>query len=129
MYPKEVRLTVKNFPLRSHNYAVKAAVAALAAQRQGKFWELHDKLLDNQQSLSDAKVQELAGELGLDKERFNKDIKDPAVQRLIIRDINEGREAGVRGIPTVFINGKRLQNRSIPAFQEMIDAELDKLSK
>jgi protein-disulfide isomerase len=123
--PKEVKLVFKNFPLSKHRFAIKAATAALAASKQGKFREYHDRLFKNYKSLNDTKIQEIAKELALDMDRFNKDMKDPAIQRLIFRDVNDGRQIGVRGIPTVFINGKLMKSRrSLRSFQEMIDAEL-----
>lgn len=125
-YPKDVKLVTKHFPLPSHKFAKQAATAALAADKQGKFWEFHDKIFENSKSLSDAKVQEIAKELNMDKGQFNKDLKDPAIQQLISRDINNGRQAGVRGTPTIFVNGKRLQNRSMQGFQQIIEAELQK---
>lgn len=117
---------MKNYPLRNHKFATKAAKAALAAGRQGKFWAFHEKLMENQQGLNDAKVQEIATGLGLNLEQFNKDVEDPGIQQVISRDMNEGRQAGVRGIPTVFINGKLVKDRSIQGFEKMIQAELGK---
>jgi protein-disulfide isomerase len=125
-YPRDVKLVHKNFPLRNHKFAVNAAKAALAAHRQGRFWDYHHRLLENYEQLNDAKFQALAADLGLDLERFNKDMNDPSIQRLIYRDFKEGRDAGIRGIPAVFINGKLLKNTSGPVFQRMIDAELQK---
>ena len=72
-YPKEVKLVYKNFPLVGHKFARKAATAALAAHEQGKFWEFHDNLFKNYRNLDDAKIQEIAEELGLDMERFTRD--------------------------------------------------------
>jgi protein-disulfide isomerase len=125
--PKEVKLVHKNFPLNKHRFAIKAATAALAANKQGKFWEFHDRLFKNYKNLNDTKIQEIAKELALDLDRFDKDMKDPAVQKLIFRDIKDARQAGVRGIPTVFIGGKLMKTRrSLLSFQQMIDAELKK---
>jgi protein-disulfide isomerase len=125
-YPQDVKLVHKNFPLRNHKFAVKAAKAALAAHRQGRFWDYHHKLFENYKQLNDTKLQALATDLELDLERFNKDMNDPSIQRLIYRDVKEGRDAGIRGIPAVFINGKLLKSTSGPVFQQMIDAELKK---
>jgi protein-disulfide isomerase len=125
-YPRDVKLVHKNFPLRNHKFAVNAAKAAQAAHRQGRFWDYHHRLLENYKQLNDAKFQALAADLGLDLERFNKDMNDPSIQRLIYRDFKEGQDAGIRGIPAVFINGKLLKNTSGPVFQRMIDAELQK---
>lgn len=125
-YPEGVKLVHKNYPLRNHSFAVNAAKAALAADRQGKFWEFHEKLMGNYKDLNEAKVLEIATGLGLDLERFKRDIGDPAIQRVILRDMNEGRQAGVQGIPAVFINGKLLKSRTPQGFQQMIQAELKK---
>ncbi len=124
--PKEVKLVHKNYPLSKHKFAMKAAAAALAANKQGKFREFHDRLFKNYKNLNDTKIQEIAKELALDMERFNKDMKDPAIQKLIIRDVKDARQAGVRGIPTVFIGGKLLKTRGLRGFQRMIEAELKK---
>jgi len=124
--PKDVKLVMKHFPLPSHSFAKKAAIAAAAAEKQGKFWEIHQKLFANQKQLSDAKVEEIARELGLDMERFDQDLKDPETQARIDRDLNSGQQANVRGTPTIFLNGKVLQQRSLAGFQQAVDAELKK---
>lgn len=125
-YPDDVNLVFKNFPLAMHKSARKAAAAALAAKAQGKFWSFHNKLLENSRAISDAKLQEIAEELGLDMEKFNADMEGPAIQKIIADDIQNGRIAGVRGTPAVFVNGKLLKSRSLQSFQKMIDAELKK---
>ena len=117
---------MKNFPLPMHPYARKAAIAALAANKQGKFWEMHEKLFASQRELSDAKVEGIAGELGLDMARFNQDLKDPAIASMIDRDLNNGRQARVQGTPTIFVNGKMFNQRSLQGFQQVIEAELNK---
>jgi len=122
-------LVHKNFPLRNHKFAMNAARAALAAHQQDKFWDYHQKLFENCRQINAATFTALATDLGLDLERFNKDIHDPSIQRLIYRDFKEGQAAGIRGIPAVFINGKLLKNTSLPGFQQMIDAELQKRKK
>jgi protein-disulfide isomerase len=125
-YPKDVKLVMKHFPLPMHTFARKAATAALAAGRQGKFWEMHEKLYANQRELDDAKVEGIARELGLNMEQLNQDLKDPAIGFLIDRDINNGRQANVQGTPTIFINGKLLNQRSLQGFQYAIEVELKK---
>jgi len=125
-YPQDVKLVHKNFPLSKHKFAVQAAKAALAADKQGKFPEFHKRLFENQKSLNDATVQKIATELNLDMAQFNKDKNDPAFQKLIVRDTKEARLAGVRGVPAVYVNGKLLRSRSLRAFQQMIDLELQK---
>jgi protein-disulfide isomerase len=126
-YPKEVKLVNKNYPLSRHKFARRAATAALAAYRQGKFWEFHEKLFENMKKLNEAKIQEIAKELELDMERFSQDMKDSAIQNIIVRDLREGRKAKVRGTPTVFINGKLVQQRNLRGFQRMIEDELQKM--
>jgi protein-disulfide isomerase len=124
--PNQVKLVFKNFPLRNHKFAMPAAIAALAAEKQGKFWEFHDLLFKDHNRLNEQKVKEIAQQLNLDMEKFEKDRKDPRIRAMINRDVSEGNLAGVRGTPTVFINGRLLRNRSMAGFQELIEKTLKK---
>jgi protein-disulfide isomerase len=124
--PGKVKIVFKQYPLAMHKMARKAAAASLAANVQGKYWEYHDKLFENVSSLSDAKLQEIAEGVGLDIEKFEQDMADPSIQQAITSDLRNGQQAGVRGTPTIFVNGKRMKSRSRQSFQEMIDAELEK---
>lgn len=124
--PQNVRLVFKNFPLGMHKFARAAAVAAEAAGRQGKFWEMHDQLFANYNQLSEAKISALAKQIGLDVERFGKDRKDAGVLAAISRDQQQGSRLGVRGTPTVYVNGRLLRDRSEQGFQQVIDRELAK---
>ena len=126
MFSDEVKLVVKNYPLNNHKFARKAAQAALSAKVQDKFWEFHHKLFQNYKSINDGKIQDIARELGLDMEKFNKDMNSKAVLYIINRDVQNGRKIGVRGTPTVYINGKRLNDRKLSGFTKMIEAELKK---
>ena len=128
-YPQDVKVVFKNFPLRSHKFAMKAAIAALAAESQGKFWEFHDLLFENYNRLNDQKIQDIAVAVGLNIEEYEKKKKDPAIQRQVKQDLSDGRQAGVRGTPTIFINGVRLRDRSLKGFQTAIDKQLEKLGK
>ena len=128
-YPNDVKLVVKHFPLPSHKSAKPAAIAALAAHKQDKFWEFHTKLFKNYRSLNEKKIEEIAIELNLDMEKFAADRKSPDITALIERDIRNGKAIGVRGTPTIFLNGKRLKNRSMQGFQQMIEAEISKAGK
>jgi protein-disulfide isomerase len=128
-YPQEVKVVFKNYPLQNHKFAKKAAIAALAAEKQDKFWEFHDLLFKNYNRLNDQKIQEIAETVGLNLEEYEKMKKDPAIERQVRQDLADGRRAGVRGTPTVFINGKRLRDRSFDGFQAAIDKELEKLGK
>ena len=118
---------IKQFPLPMHDFARKAAIAALAASKQGKFWEMHSKLFANHQKLSDAKVQEIAGELSLDMKKFAEDQNDPAIASQIDADIKDANQINVPGTPAIYVNGKLLNQRSLQGFQQAIDAELKKL--
>jgi len=108
---------------------MKAAVAALAAESQGKFWEFHDQLFENYNKLNDQKIREIALGLGFDPAEFEKKMKDPKINAMIRQDLRDGSQAGVRGTPTIFINGRRLNNRTPQGFQAAIDKELQKLGK
>lgn len=109
-----------------HPYARKAAIAALAAGKQGKFWEMHHELFANQKDLGDAKVEAIAKQLGLKMEKFNQDLKDPGIASLIDRDVSSAAQTNVQGTPTIFVNGRLLTQRSLPGFQQAIEAELKK---
>jgi protein-disulfide isomerase len=126
-YPKKIKLVFKNFPLSSiHPFAHQAALAALAAHAQGKFWEFHDKLFENYKTLNDSRIQEIATEVKLDMDKFNKAVKDPSIQKLIARDIADGKGAGVEGIPALFVNGKLPAEGSLQGLENLIEAELKK---
>ncbi len=111
-----------------HKFAYPASVAALAAERQGKFWEYHDKLFASGPGMSETTIQDIAKELGLDVEKFDKDLNDPAIHMLISRDFNEGVQAEVNGTPALYINGKVVKNRSVEGIEQMIEAEIKKLT-
>jgi protein-disulfide isomerase len=128
-YPVDVKIVFKNFPLRNHKFAVKAAAAALAAESKGKFWEFHDELFKNYNKLNDQKIREIALGLGFDQAEFEKKMKDPKIKATIRQDLRDASQAGVRGTPAIFINGRRLKNRSLQGFQAVIDMELHKLGK
>jgi len=126
-YPRNVKFVYKNFPLRSHRFAVKAALAALAADSQGKFWAFHDQLFENYNRIDDQKIRDIAKSLQLDEAEFDKKMRDPEIQNKIRQDILDGRQAGVNSTPTIFINGRILRNRSLAGFQAAIDKELQTL--
>lgn len=128
-YPDKLKLVFKHFPLRNHKYARKAAAAALAADRQGKFWEYQDQLFKNFSKLSDQKMQEIAHQISLDEGQFQKNMNDPKILAKISKDIQDGNKAGVRGTPTVFVNGRLLRQRSLEGFNSVIEKELQKTGK
>ncbi len=125
-YPKDVNFAYKNFPLPAtmHPQAMPAAKASVAAGKQGKFWEMHDIIFLNLSTLGNDKYKEFAGQIGLDVPRFEKDMNSPEVQAIVDKDAADGRAADVSGTPTFFIGGKRVQNRSVEGFSQMIDETL-----
>ena len=129
LYPDKVKIVFKNYPLNNHKKAAMAAQAALAAGRQNKFWEYHDRLFAYADELDDAKIIEIAEELNLDVERFKSDLVQPEITKRINQDIRDGRRAGIQGVPTVFVNGRRLKKHSIESFAEIIEEELSKTGK
>ena len=124
-YPTQARLVYKHFPLTSiHPQALPAALAAAAAQKQGKFWEMHEKLFANQRALAPEQMKEYARQVGLDVPQFERDMQSDEVKALVQDDIKLAQRVGVRGTPTIFVNGKILQNRSLDGFKELIDPVL-----
>jgi protein-disulfide isomerase len=124
---EKVKIVFKNFPIRGHAFAVKAAQAALAAHSQGKFWAFHDLLFKNYNTLSDSKIEEFRIKLGLDADRFQARLKDPQVLAQINADAGLGRKLGVRGTPTVFVNGRLLKDRSPRGFEAAVNEALQDL--
>ncbi|MBW2027514.1 MAG: thioredoxin domain-containing protein [Deltaproteobacteria bacterium] len=124
-YPREVNLVIKNYPLVGiHTHAMMAAKAALAAHRQGKFQEVHFTLFKNYKRLNEDRIERIAQELGLDMDRFHRDLNSPEVERLIERDRSEAKRLGVKSVPAVFINGRLLKDRSMKGFRDLIERQL-----
>jgi protein-disulfide isomerase len=124
-YGKDVRIVFKHLPLRMHTKAPAAHAAAEAAHRQGKFWEMHDKIFANQRELTEAKYVEYATELGLDVEKFKKDSASAEVKKKVDNDAKEAAALGVTGTPGFFINGLFLSGaRPFDSFKTVIDKEL-----
>lgn len=121
-----MKIVFKNFPLSNHKFAKKAAAAALAAGRQGKFWEFHDELFKHYRSLNDKKILNIALKMGLEEARFNKDRRDPEILARVNRDYEEGQKIEVKGIPAIFINGRRVNNRDIKKLPGMVKKQLEK---
>lgn len=122
-----VKLVFKNMPLQFHKMAVPAHKAAVAAGEQGKFWEFHDKLFELDKLTNEA-INKIAPELKLDMKKFTTDFNSPKITQKINKDLADAQAAGVTGTPTVFINGRKLQKKSLEGFQQMIDKELARLN-
>jgi len=105
---KKLRFVFRNFPLtQMHPYALVAAEAAEAAALQGKFWEMHDIIYENQQQLEPEQLLVWAKELGLDLAKFETAIRKGEVTKRIKEDRTSGIASGVNGTPCFFINGTR----------------------
>jgi protein-disulfide isomerase len=106
-FPKDVRFVFKQFPLDTHADAEFGAEAALAAQSQGKFWEMHDRLYAGFPDLSRKTVMRYAREIGLNLNKFEYDVDKHTFAVRVKSEEQEGEVAGVAGTPTFFFNGKR----------------------
>lgn len=124
-YPGKVKVAFKHLPLRIHPDAPAAHAAAEAAGRQGKFWEMYDKIFANQRDLKPETFVVYATEIGIDVEQFKKDVNDPSVKAKIESDSDEAEKLGVAGTPAFFINGKYLSGaQPYETFQKLVDEQL-----
>jgi protein-disulfide isomerase len=106
----KLKFVFRNFPLsKIHPQAKIAAIAAEASGRQNKFWEMHDMLFENQKRLTSVALIEYAGTLGLDVERFSKDLSDPELDEKVETQFYSGMRSGVNATPTFFINGEKYE--------------------
>ena len=121
-YPEDLQHVYKNFPLGFHKQAMPAAKACLAAGLQGKFWEMEDLIFKNTKKLQDEDLKKYAQEVGLDVQQFEKDFKSEEVNKLVQADLAEAKKAKVNGTPTLFLNGKRVQDRSEAGMKQQIKA-------
>ncbi len=121
-YPNDVKLVFKNLPLPFHDKAKPAAKAALAAGKQGKFWEMHDALFKNQGDLSEELYVKLAGDLSLDVAKFKTDLASEELTKQVEEDSAQAQKLGVNGTPGFFVNGVLVSGaQPLPAFKAIID--------
>jgi protein-disulfide isomerase len=128
----KIQVTFREFPLvPPHQHALAAASAAEAAGLQGKFWEMHKLLYDRQNSWKgqfDVRpvFEGYAKEIGLDVDRYNRDVGSDLVQQRIFQDGKRGHSLGVKGTPTVFMNGREVPFEQLPAekFRVVIQQEI-----
>ncbi|MFP4598957.1 MAG: DsbA family protein [Persicimonas sp.] len=136
-YEGKIRLVYKHFPLPFHRQAKSAARAAMAAGEQGKFWQMHDLLFDNQvvfrgkdAAEMEDRTAEYARELGLDVERFRRDFERDEYAELLERDVELGQEVGVRGTPHILINGEPITGaQPLSDFEAAVDEQLELAEK
>jgi len=125
VYGDDLRVVFRNRPLNFHSQARPAAKAALAAHKQGKFWQMHDALFAKQKQLKGTIFRELAEEIGLDLEQFDVDFVDPGLEQMIAEDEQLAASFGANGTPAFFINGRFLSGaRPIDSFKATIDEEI-----
>ena len=118
-------MVFKHQPLPFHPNAMPAALAAEAAHRQGKFWEMHDKLFGDQKSLGPETYERYAKELGLNLAKWKADMASDSVKKTIEAESQAGTAIGARGTPAFFINGKSLSGaQPFESFKAVIDAEI-----
>jgi protein-disulfide isomerase len=121
----KVKFVFRDFPLSFHPQAKSAAEASECADEQGKFWEYHDELFNNQASLGKDLYIKLAGDLGLNVEQFTQCVDSGKYSEEVDKDFSYGQQVGVSGTPTFFVNGVKLVGaQPYAAFKQIIDAEL-----
>lgn len=130
-YPNDLRVVIKQFPLSFHKQARKASIYALAAERQGKYMEMSNKIFENYRQLKSNEdlPRQYAQELGLDMVKFDQDVKDPALDARIEREMQQMKQSGIprMSVPKFLINGKEPQGkRDVANYSAVIEAELKK---
>lgn len=125
-YQDRVRFVVRDFPIDDlHPGATEAAIAARCAQAQGKGWSYHDKLFLEQERRTAEDLVQFAREAGLDVNAFGTCFEDPAIERAVAADLRLGISVGVRGTPTFFVNGIRVEGSlGERQLERMMDAAL-----
>ena len=120
----DVALYYRNFPLPIHKNSMDAAEAAECANEQGKFWQYHDVLFQNQEKLDRENLKGYVRRLDLNIEQFNACFDSQKYRNEIERDISDGKIAGVGGTPTFFINNRKVEGASLGVFESIIKSEM-----
>lgn len=118
--PNKLRVIFKHLPLPMHPQAEPAALAAIAAQRQDKFWEMHDALFQTV-NWTPGTIDETAQRIGLNMEKFRADMASQDIQMQLAKDKSDAQAADVTATPSMFINGRPVRDRTPAALQKMID--------
>jgi len=125
-YDGRIKIVYRDFPLTQHTFAFKSAEAGNCANEQGKFWEMHDIMFENQSALTISSLKKYAADIGLNTEQFNSCLDSGKYAAEVSGDIADGASFGVAATPTFFINNKKYSNMSYAQFKAVIDAELAK---
>ena len=129
-YPNDVRIFFRHNPLPFHPNAPLAAEAGVAADAQGKFWEMHDKMFTNQQAILRPDLEKYAGEIGLDVGKFKAALDSGAGKARVQQDLALAQQIGVQGTPNFYINGRNLQGaQPYEEFKKVIDDEIQRADK
>ena len=115
-FPGQLRIAYKTYALPKHPHAPEAAYAAIAAYRQGKFWDMHKVLFTNQQQLEKKDLFRYARQLDVDFNQFKKDFEDPELRKVLKDDMDQGDGLGIEGTPSFFINGRAV---TLPFYEEL----------
>ena len=128
-YGDDLRIVYKQHPLPMHSQAALAAEAAVAAHVQGKFFEMHEALLQNSRTLSRQKIEELAAGIGLDMNRFRTELDNNTHKQVVDRETREVVSLGATGTPASFVNGRFLNGaQPYERWKALIDEELAKVN-
>jgi protein-disulfide isomerase len=126
-FRNDVKVYFKHYPLPQHTNARLAAEAAVAANKQGKFWAYQDKLWDKQDDLSPALIEKLAKDSGLDVAKFRQDLASDAVKGRVQKDRDEGQALGLQATPTLYIDGREYTDpKDTESLREWIKEELSR---
>lgn len=125
-YQDRVAFRFVHFPLSYHTNSLRAAEASECANDQGKFWEYHDKLYENQKRLGDELYYEIAGHIGLDLSSFRQCLESSSKREAVLRDLQESISKNLRGTPSFFVNNVAVDNYAYENFKKIIEQELNK---
>src|SRR3990167_4419824 len=129
-YPNEVRVVYRHFPLEElHKNAKPAAIAAEAAGKQGKFFEMHDALFNTQDQWAkdgnpELTFEDLAGSLGMNGKQFKEDVNNPELKKRVEENISQAVQNGIGGTPTLFLDGKLIQTPN--SYEELVQLVVGK---
>lgn len=127
LYKNDLRVVWKNQPLPMHPQAMSAALTAEAAREQGKFWQMHDLLFQNQPQLGPDRYEQWARQAGLDLNRYKAALESPRAKARVAEDVNLATSVGANGTPTSFVNCRQIVGaQPLDSFRRLVDEEIKK---